>query len=188
MRSSRLDAAQRSMSSTALRNEVTASARPGRAANSRAANDSRAARTLKMFRISLLSRWRTDSRPRAPAEIRPSCCSWRIASRKVRRLICNASDSSVSTRCVPGANCPDVMAFATRSAPAREDWSSPVAAATSNRPTLSAPSIVNIYLSTANLTVAPARSRRSAPSTGRTGRAGSVRRPQPEIHQAGRSA
>ena len=111
MRSSRLDAAQRSISSTASRNAVTASARSGRDANSLAANDSSAARTSKMSRISLVSRWRTDSRPRAPAEIRPSCCSWRIASRSVPRLICSASDSSVSTRCVPGGSCPEVMAL-----------------------------------------------------------------------------
>ncbi len=44
------------------------------------------------------------------AEIRPSCCSCRMASRSVPRLICSASDSSVSTRCVPGGNSPVVMA------------------------------------------------------------------------------
>src|SRR3954451_4754685 len=63
-----------------------------------------------MSRISFSSRCRTESRPRGPADSRPSCSSWRSASRRVPRLICSISESSVSTRCRPGSSSPLVMA------------------------------------------------------------------------------
>ena len=194
MRSSRLDAAQRSISSTALCRVATAPARSGSAHNSRAASASSAARTWKMSLISLASRCRTNSRPRSPvAEIRPSCCSCRMASRSVPRLIFSASESSVSTRWVPGGNSPVVMArrSALSACWRRLVFSSRISESGSADMAL-IPSI-NVTVNSSVPTVehsrevspdAPARCRRAVISTGRSARAAWAARPPPGTHPA----